>query len=83
MSWLRSYKKHNKSRSDGEKCYENWKDGKKCNSELHTDLPESLSAKLTLKEFEETCSNEPDRVDLPERLSKKNGIPDGSWRYKK
>ena len=60
------------TRSDGEKCYENWKDGKKCNSELHTDLPESLSAKLTLKEFEETCSNEPDRVDLPERLSKKN-----------
>ena len=51
--------------------------------ELHTDLPESLSAKLTLKEFGETCSNEPDRVDLPERLSKKNGIPDGSWRYKK
>ena len=47
----------NITRSDGEKCYENWKDGKKCNSELHTDLPESLSAKLTLKEFEETCSN--------------------------
>jgi hypothetical protein len=54
------------TRSDGEKCYENWKDGKKCNSELHTDLPESLSAKLTLKEFEETWINMPDMFDSKE-----------------
>jgi hypothetical protein len=62
------------TRSDGEKCYENWKDGEKCNSELHTDLPESLSAKLTLKEFEEKYLNEPDRVTrekIKEELAKK------------
>ena len=45
------------TRSDGEKCYENWKDGKIVEGELHTDLPESLSAKLTLKEFEEIILN--------------------------
>ena len=60
------------TRSDGEKCYENWKDGKKCNSELHTDLPESLSAKLTLKEFEETILNEPEHWEEdPEESARK------------
>ena len=59
------------TRSDGEKCYENWKDGKIVErrpiefkkDELHTYLPESpesLSARVTLKEFEKIILNDTD-----------------------